>query len=96
MYAQVRIIERELLKKVYRWCIALSVVISIRIPKRLKEDLEKLGINYSEAVRNLLEEFVRREKARRLRKSMEEISKKFGRIDGDLATQFIREDRDGR
>ncbi len=74
----------------------MSVVISIRIPKRLKEDLEKLGINYSEAVRNLLEEFVRREKARRLRKSMEEISKKFGRIDGDLATQFIREDRDGR
>lgn len=74
----------------------MSVVISIRIPKRLKEDLEKLGINYSEAVRNLLEEFVRREKARRLRKSMEEVSKKFGRIDGDLATQFIREDRDGR
>ncbi len=74
----------------------MSVVISIRIPKRLKEDLEKLGINYSETIRNLLEEVVRREKARRLRESMEEVSKKFKPIDGDLATQFIREDRDGR
>ncbi len=73
----------------------MSVVISVRVPRRLKEELERLGINYSEAVREFLEELVRRERARRLRERMEALKRSIGRVEGDLATRFVREDRDG-
>ena len=72
----------------------MSTVISVRVPRKLKEELEKLGINYSKAVREYLEELVRREKARRLRERMEEFKRRIGRIEGDLASAFVREDRD--
>ncbi len=73
-----------------------SVVISIRVPKKLKEELDRLGINYSKAVREFLEELVRREKARRLREKMEELKRSIGRIDEDFASRFVREDRNAR
>ena len=41
-----------------------STVLGIRIPKRLKEELERLKINYSEEVRKYLERRVREEIAR--------------------------------
>jgi len=74
----------------------VSAVISVRVPRKLKEELERLGINYSKAVREFLEELVRREKARRLRERMEEFKRRIGRIEGDLASGFVREDRDAR
>lgn len=72
----------------------MSVVISVRIPKRLKEELERLGINYSKAVREFLEELVRREKARRLREEMERLKQSIGVLEGNLVAEFVREDRD--
>ncbi len=74
----------------------MSAVISVRVPRKLKEELERLGINYSKAVREFLEELVRREKARRLRERMEEFKRRIGRIEGDLASDFVWEDRDAR
>ncbi|AEM38360.1 hypothetical protein Pyrfu_0489 [Pyrolobus fumarii 1A] len=74
----------------------MSVVISVRVPRRLKEELERLGINYSAAVREFLEELVRREKARRLRDEMERLRRSIGRVEGNLAAEFVREDRDAR
>ncbi|MGC9130868.1 MAG: antitoxin, partial [Pyrobaculum sp.] len=41
----------------------MSVVIGVRVPRRLKEELEKLGINYAEEIRRYLEQRVREEKA---------------------------------
>ncbi|BAN90240.1 type II toxin-antitoxin system CcdA family antitoxin [Aeropyrum camini] len=70
-----------------------SAVISVRVPRKLKEELEILGINYSRAVREFLEELVRREKARRLRERMEGFKRSVGRIEGELASGFVREDR---
>ncbi|GBF09928.1 hypothetical protein apy_16530 [Aeropyrum pernix] len=72
----------------------MSSVISVRVPRKLKEELERLGINYSKAVREFLEELVRREKARRLRERMEEFKRRIGRMEGDLSSTFVREDRD--
>ena len=74
----------------------MSVVISVRVPRRLKEELDRLGINYSAAIREFLEELVRREKARRLKAAMDELRESIGRVDGNLAAAFVREDRDGR
>lgn len=44
--------------------LTLSTTIVIRVPKELKDELVKLGIDYAEEVRKLLEEIVRRGKKR--------------------------------
>ena len=73
----------------------MSVTISIRIRKELKEELEKLGINISKAVREYLEELAWRHRVRReleyidnvLLKNVKPSSKGF-------SVESIREDRD--
>jgi len=74
----------------------LSVVLSVRIPRRLKEELDRLGVNYSEAIRGYLEELVRREKARRLMERIEEFRRSVGNVGGNLAAEEIRRNRDER
>ncbi|MEB3787470.1 MAG: type II toxin-antitoxin system CcdA family antitoxin [Desulfurococcales archaeon] len=74
----------------------MSAVISVRVPKKLKEELEKLGINYSIMVREYLEELVRREKARRLKKAMDELRASIKPVNSNLSIKFIREDRETR
>ncbi len=74
----------------------MSVVVSVRVPKRLKEELDRLGINYSQAIREFLEELVRREKAKRIMAEIEKLRSSIGRISGDHAARMVREDRDAR
>ncbi len=74
----------------------MSVVIGIRISRKLKEELEELGINYAEEIRRYLERRVREEKARQILNEIEKLKKEIGKVDGNLAVEFIREDRDER
>jgi len=74
----------------------MSVVIAVRIPKKLKEELDKLGINYAEEIREFLKERVRREKMKRILSRIRELRKKGPKLRGNLAAEFIREDRDTR
>ncbi|WP_338602215.1 antitoxin [Sulfolobus tengchongensis] len=71
----------------------VSDVISIRVSKKLKRDLEELNINYSDKVREYLEELVRKEKLKReldnARKIREEIKTTV-----TPSADLIREDRD--
>lgn len=69
-----------------------SVTIHVRIPRRLKEELDRLGINVSEEVRRLLERRVRAEKLRRI---LEEAERRPIRVERDT-TSIIRADRDQR
>ncbi len=69
-----------------------SVTIHVRIPRRLKEELDRLGINVSEEVRRLLE---RRVRAERLRRLLEEAEQHPIRVSRDT-TALIRADRDQR
>lgn len=71
-----------------------SVVIGVRIPKWVKEELEKLGIDYSREIREYLIRRVREEKAKRLIEEIDRLSEKIGRVKGNLSSEFIREDRD--
>jgi len=71
-----------------------TVVIGVRIPKELKEEMERLGINYAEEVREFLLRLVRERKAEELAEEMDELATKVGRVRGNLAAEFIREDRD--
>ncbi|BAN90237.1 hypothetical protein ACAM_0768 [Aeropyrum camini SY1 = JCM 12091] len=82
----------------------LSVVVSFRIDKRLKERMEKLKhINWSEVVRRAIEEVVRREEAKLREKDrariawaslkMDELRR---RVEGWSSVEEIRRWREGR
>jgi hypothetical protein len=74
----------------------VSVVISVRVRKELKEELERLGIDYAEAVRRFLEELVARERRRlaleKALKVRERLRSKVGTL--SPSAELIREDRD--
>jgi len=70
----------------------MSEVISVRVSKKLKQELEELGIDYAEKVRQYLEELVMMEKRRRALKHADELRKKLK--SSRPAWMDIREDRD--
>ena len=70
----------------------MSVVISLRVPKELKESLEELGVDWRKAVREYLEKMVREERRKRILARAREIRKRVGRVTTDSA-ELIREDR---
>jgi len=70
----------------------MSEVISVRVSKKLKQELEELGIDYPEKVRQYLEELVMMEKRRRALKDAEELRKRLK--SSRPGWMDIREDRD--
>jgi len=62
----------------------------------LKEELERLGIDYASEIRAFLERRVREEKMRRVLEEIKRIRERIGWIGEDLAASFVREERDGR
>jgi len=75
---------------------AMSVVIGVRVPRELKEELERLGIDYASEIRAYLERRVREERLKRALREIRRIRERVGRIDEDLAARFVREDREAR
>ena len=74
-----------------------SVVISIRVPRKLKEKLEKLNINVSEVTRKLLEEYVEEVEMKILEENLKKLREKLaGKIDPTTIAKLIREDRNRR
>ena len=73
----------------------MSDVIAIRVPKRLKEELRELNMDYADDVRECLERKVKTEKLKRVMKEIDtfriELCKKTG-ITASSA-DIIREDR---
>ncbi len=68
-------------------------VVSIRVPKKLKEEMKKVNVNWSKYLRSVIEEKIRQIK-------MEEASRKIDEIRNKTAmgvfnaAKSIREDRD--
>lgn len=74
-----------------------SVVISVRLPRELKERLERLNTNISDVVRRLLEEYVEKFEVRELRSRLRRLRNRLaGRIDPKIIAKLVREDRVGR
>jgi len=71
-----------------------TIVIGVRVPKWVKEELERLGINYAEEVRKYLIRRVREERAKKLISEVLEFRRRISPIKGNLAAEFVREDRD--
>ena len=74
----------------------MSDVIAIRVPKKLKDELQKLNMNYTEDIREYLEKRVKAEKLKQIIKETEafrnDLSKKTPITESSAET--IREDRD--
>ena len=74
----------------------MSDVIAIRVPKKLKKELQELNPHYAEDIRVYLEQEVKR---RKLKKTLEEVTKfreELGKKTGLTlsSAEIIREDRD--
>jgi hypothetical protein len=77
-------------------CVFMSDIIAIRVPKKLKKELQELNPNYAEDLRAYIEKEVKKKK---LKKTMEEVNKfrnELGKKTGVTASSadIIREDRD--
>jgi hypothetical protein len=74
----------------------VSEVISVRVRRELKRELEELGIDYAEEIRRFLEELVARERLRRVldraRALRRELEGEVGLLPS--SAELIREDRD--
>jgi len=74
----------------------MSVVISIRIPRKLKEKMDRFRdlVNWSEEIRRFLESRV--EELRRAKVLMEvrRIIEKLPEVPRGTVTRYVREDRD--
>jgi len=75
----------------------MSDVIAVRVPKKLKDDLQELNVEYAEDVRAYLEKMVKKEK---LKKKLEEVEKfrdELGKKTGltESSADIIRGDREG-
>jgi len=73
-----------------------SVVISVRIPEELKEELEKYNIDEAEVIRRALINEVKKAKAKELEKEAKEIKEVLSKIPIEEVINEIREDRDER
>ncbi len=72
------------------------VTLSVKIPRELKEKMEKLGLKPSEIVRRALEEAVREAELRELEKKLDSIGDVLAKIPPERIVESIREDREGR
>lgn len=71
-----------------------DVIISVRIPRELKEEIKKHEIRVSDVVRRALEEEIRRRKMEKLREVAGELGRFFARIPNEKIVGGIREFRE--
>ncbi|MGC9106426.1 MAG: antitoxin [Thermoprotei archaeon] len=74
----------------------VSEVISIRVSKELKRELEELNIDYADLVRKYLEQVVREEKRKRILKEVDELREELAKRYkiGTPSWELVREDRE--
>jgi hypothetical protein len=70
-------------------------VVSVRIPKELKEEMTKLDLDWAGYLRGVIEEKVKTERMRRASMVMDELREKTKGVKFDSA-KMIREARDSR
>jgi len=69
------------------------ITVSVKVPRRLKELLDKYGIRPGPLVRQALEEEVRRMVLRELEDEIKGISEEMKSISDEEVVRLIREDR---
>jgi polyhydroxyalkanoate synthesis regulator phasin len=72
------------------------VTISVKIPRELKELMDKYGIKPSTVIRRALEEEVKKKILEEAENKAKELINKVSHISDEEVARIIREDRDGR
>ena len=74
----------------------MSVTVSFRIPKKLKEKMDALRgtINWSEEVRKFIENRIREYEQARAIEELEKIINRLPEVPKGTVTKYVREDRD--
>ena len=72
------------------------VTVSAKIPRQLKELLDKYGIKPGPIIRRALEEEVKKRMLDDIREKVRELSKRMSHISDEEIAKIIREDREGR
>ncbi len=73
----------------------MSVTISIRIRKELKEELERLGVDIAEEIRRHLEEVVVKHRIKKLVEEWDRLLENVKPSEKGFASRSVREDREG-
>jgi len=68
----------------------------VKVPREVKERLERLGIKPSQLLKNAIIEELRRREIEDLRRRIEEAKPILNKISMDYVVKSIREDRVGR
>ena len=68
-----------------------DAVVSAKVPRKLKQELEKAGINMSEAIRNGMENALKEKKVERLEELLQRVD--FSKLTDQ---QIVRDIRSGR
>ncbi len=74
----------------------MSAVVSFRVPKKLKEDMEKLSkyVDWSAELRAYVEKRVRELKKELLLRKLDELISRLPELEEGEAVRYVREDRD--
>ena len=72
------------------------VTVSAKIPRKLKELLDKYGIKPGIIIREALEEEAKKRVLSEIEKKAKKLSKKLPQISNEEIVRLIREDRKGR
>lgn len=72
------------------------VTVSAKVPKRLKELLNRYNIKPGSIIRRALEEEVKKRMLEELEKLSRELSRELSHIPDEEVVKMIREDREGR
>lgn len=70
------------------------VTISIKIPREVKEKLEKFGIKPSELLKKAIEEELMKREVEEIKKKIEELKDVFANFPIEFVVKSIREDRE--
>ena len=72
------------------------VTVSAKVPRKLKEMLDKYGIKPGPVIRQALEREVRRKILEEAERRAKKLSRKVAHIPDEEVARIIREDRDAR
>lgn len=74
----------------------MSVTVSFRIPRRLKEKMDRLRgeVNWSREVRRFIEKLVAEYEQRKAIQELEEAIRGLPEVPRGTVTSYVREDRD--
>jgi len=74
----------------------MSTIITAKVPKKLRDEARKYGINISKLIREALEREIRRRKIEETMRLQKELKKTFEKIKRDEIVEIIRETRNER